>query len=115
MFKIISIHEYVLKPGTDEKQFEKAIQKAKERGLFNLPGLVEYHFMKGIRGSRSGCYAALWLYENREVWERIWGTVENPVSKEDYPENWKIWEQEILKPFLDQQPDKIEFTAYEEL
>jgi len=36
----------------------------------------------------------------REAWERIWGTAEHPVRKEDYPENWKIWEEEILMPFI---------------
>jgi len=115
MAKIISIHEYVLKPGADKDQFEKAIQKAKERGLLQLPGLVEYHFMKGIKGSRNGHYASVWIYENRGAWEKILGTAEHPVRKKDYPENWKIWEEEILMPFLDRQPDKIEFTAYEEL
>ena len=115
MAKIISIHEYVLKPGADSRQFEKAIQEAEERGLFELPGLAEYHFVKGIKGLRSGSYTAIWIYENREAWERIWGTVEHPVRKEDYPENWKIWEEEILMPFIDREPDKIKFTAYEEL
>ena len=80
-----------------------------------LPGLVEYHFMKGIKGSRSGYYAAIWIYESREAWERIWGTPEHPIRKEGYPENWKIWEEEIVMPFLDREPDKIELTAYEEL
>ena len=80
MSKIISIHEYVLKPDADKKQFEKAIQKAKERGLLKLPGLVEYHFMKGIKGSRSGYYAAIWIYESREAWERIWGTPGFPLK-----------------------------------
>jgi hypothetical protein len=115
MSTIISIHEYVLKPGVDKKQFEKAIQKARERGLLKLPGLEVYHFVKGIKGSRNGHYATVWIYESREAWQRIWGTPEQPVRKEDYPENWKIWEKEILMLFLDREPDKIEFTAYEEL
>ena len=115
MAKIISIHEYVLKLGADKDQFEKAIQQAKERGLLQLPGLVEYYFMKGIKGSRNGHYATVWIYESREAWQRIWGIPEQSIRKEDYPENWKIWEEEFLMPFLDREPDKIEFTAYEEL
>lgn len=115
MPKIISIHEYVLKPGADEGQFEHAIQKAQERGLPQLPGLMEYHVVKGIKGWRSGCYAAIWVYESREAWQRLWGDPEHPRRKEDYPTNWKAWEEEVLAPFLNQDPHRIAFTAYEEL
>jgi hypothetical protein len=115
MSRIISIHEYILKPGVEEAEFERSIQKARQRGLLSLPGLVEYHFLKGLKGTRSGCYAAIWIYESREAWERLWGTPERPRPKQDYPENWKVWEEEILAPFLDRDPDTITFTAYEEL
>ncbi len=115
MSKVISIHEYILKPGVKEEQFESAILSAKERGLLNLPGLVEFYFVKRISGSRHGLYAAVWVYESKEAWERLWGPVDNPLSKEDYPENWKVWENEVLSPFLDQDPDKIKFTSYQEL
>ncbi|MFQ5864279.1 MAG: hypothetical protein ACE5IW_03525 [bacterium] len=115
MPKIISIHEYVLKPDVDEIEFEDAVQGAHESGLLRLPGLMEYHFVKGIKGSRTGCYAAIWVYESREAWEQLWGTPENPRRKQDYPENWKVWEDEVLAPFLNEDPDKIEYTAYEEL
>ncbi len=114
MPKVISIHEYTLKPGVDEAQFERAIQKARDRGLLRLPGLVEYHFVKGIRGSRRGRYAAIWVYESKEAWENLWGPPDQPRREQDYPENWKVWENEVLAPFLDRDPDKIEFTAYEE-
>ncbi len=115
MPKIISVHEYVLRPGVDEIQFENAIQKAHKSGLLKLPGLVEYKFVKGIKGSRKGYYAAIWVYESRQAWEKLWGSAENPRKKQDYPENWKVWEDEVLAPFLSQDPDRIEFTAYEEL
>lgn len=115
MSKVISIHEYVLRRGVDERDFEKAIQEAEERGLLDLPGLVEHHFVKGIRGSRSGFYAAIWVYESKEAWEDLWGRPEHPRGKEDYPENWKVWEDEILAPLLGEDPDRINFTAYEEL
>ena len=115
MSKVLSVHEYILKPGVDERQFENAIREARNRGLLQLPGLTDYHFVKGIKGSRKGCYAAIWVYESREAWEKLWGTPENPRRKADYPENWKVWEDEVLAPFLNEDPDKIKFTAYEEL
>ena len=30
------------------------------------------------------------------------------------PDNWKVWEREILAPFLAEDPDAIRFTTYEE-
>ena len=47
---VISVHEYVLRPSVDEGAFERAIQEAEQRGLLELPGLVEHYFVKGIRG-----------------------------------------------------------------
>ena len=114
MSKVISIHEYILKPGVSERGFVKAILNAKERGLLRLPGLVDYYLVKGIRGFRYGLYAAVWIYESKEAWESLWGPIDKPINKADYPENWKIWENEVLIPFLDQDPDKIKFTSYQE-
>lgn len=115
MPRIISVHEYVLKPEVSEIEFENAIQAARKSGLLSLPGLVEYHFVKGRKGGRQGLYAAIWVYESKQAWEALWGTPENPRTKQDYPENWKVWEDEVLAPFLSQDPDNIAFTAYEEL
>jgi len=113
MAKIISVHEYVLKSTVDEKSFHKAIQEAERRGLFQLPGLLGYHMLKGIKGSRRGCYVGIWVYVDRQAWERLWGSPEHPKEKNDYPENWRAWE-EILSAFLTDDPDEIQFTAYEE-
>ena len=115
MSKVISIHEYILKPGVNEEQFEKGILNARKRGLLCLPGLVDYYLVKGIRGFRNGLYAAVWVYESKEAWESLWGPLNKPLSKTDYPQNWKVWENEVLFPFLDQDPDKIRFTSYQEL
>ena len=115
MSKVISIHEYILKPGVSERRFVNAILCAKERGLLRLPGLVDYYLVKGIRGFRNGLYAAVWIYESKEAWESLWGPIDKPLSKTDYPQNWKVWENEVLFPFLDQDPDKIKFTSYQEL
>ena len=114
MSMVISIHEYILKSDASERQFVKAILNAKERGLLRLPGLVDYYLVKGIRGFRHGLYAAVWVYESKEAWESLWGPKDKPINKTDYPENWKIWENEVLFPFLDQDPDKIKFTSYQE-
>lgn len=65
MSKVISIHEYLLKPDASERQFENAISNAKESGLLSLPGLVDYYLVKGIRGFRNGLYAAVWIYESK--------------------------------------------------
>jgi hypothetical protein len=113
--RIISIHEYELKAGVDARRFEAALRDAEARGLFRLPGLVAHHLVKGAKGARRGAYAAVWIYESREAWERLWGTPERPRRPEDYPATWKAWEGEVLAPFLAQDPDAIRFTSYEEV
>lgn len=115
MPKIISIHEYVLKPEIDDDQFEQALSLAQERGLFHLPGLIDYHVVKGIKGTRKGCYTAIWIYESRDAWEALWGSVEHPRKPPEYPANWQVWENELLAPLLSQDPDTITFTSYEAL
>jgi hypothetical protein len=115
MAKVISIHEYDLKPGAVEADFERAILEAERRGLFALPGLVDHHFLKGIKGVRKDGYTAVWIYESREAWERLWGSLEAPRRPARYPQTWRVWENEILAPFLSQRPDTIRFTSYEAL
>lgn len=113
MAHIISVHEYDLKPGVANWQFEQAVRDAESRGLFRLPGLVKYYFVKGMKGSRQGSYAAIWMYDGREAWEQLWGTPAHPRRPPEYPESWRIWEEEILAPLLAQHPDAIRFTTYE--
>ena len=74
MARMISVHEYELKPGTDPERFEQAIRDAEELGLFDLPGLLSHHFVKGVKGARRDAYAAIWVYESRDIGERLWGT-----------------------------------------
>jgi hypothetical protein len=112
MPRIISVHQYKLKPDADPQSFEIAYRQAKTDGLFNLPGLVESYLVKGIRGERGGDYAAIWVYESQESWESLWGSVGSPLSPSDYPHTWSIWENEILNRFLDEHPDEIQFTSY---
>ena len=115
MARLISVHEYELKPGVDPERFEQTIRDAETRGLFDLPGLIAHHFVRGVKGARREAYAAVWVYESREAWERLWGTLEQPRRPEAYPDKWRIWEQELLAPILSGHPDAIRFTAYEEL
>ncbi len=112
--RIVSIHEYLLKPNIEPDQFERAVLDASRRGLFDIPGLVEHRFVKGIRGERKGKYAAIWIYESREAWSSLWGPVDKPFGKGRYPENWRVWEDEVLAPLLAEDPDTIVFTTYEE-
>jgi len=115
MVRMISIHEYDLRPGSGAERFEQAFRAAEARGLFELPGLTAHHFAKGVKGARQDAYAAVWIYESREAWERLWGTLERPLGRTGYPEKWRIWEEELLAPILSSHPDAITFTAYEEL
>jgi hypothetical protein len=115
MSRIVSIHEYELKLGADAELFERAIGDAEARGLLRLPGLTAHCFVRGLKGARSGRYAAIWTYESREAWERLWGPPGNPKRWHDYPESWRTWEAEVLAPFLAQHPDAIRYTAYEVL
>lgn len=115
MDKVISIHEYSLKPTVNEEQFMQAVKNAETCDLFDLPGLIGYHFIKRIRGVKRGRFAALWVYESLPAWENLWGAIDQPCSKDEYPQNWQIWEDKYLKPILAEDPDKINFTSYLEI
>ena len=52
MARLISVHEYELKPGTDPERFEQTLHDAEAQGLFDLPGLISHHFVKGVKGAR---------------------------------------------------------------
>ena len=115
MARVISVHEYILKEGITGQEFEHAVQIARQRGLFELPGVTSWTFLRGVRGKRQNAYAAIWIYDNLQSWEALWGSLDQPIPKSAYPESWQIWEQEILAPLLDRPPDEIDFTAYLEL
>ena len=115
MAQIISVHEYELRPGVREEELEHALQDAERRGLFELPGLIGHRFLKGLKGARPGRYAAIWIFESRAAWEKLWGTPDAPRPPADYPDKWKVWENEVLAPFLVQHPDTIRFTSYIDL
>lgn len=110
---IVSVHHYELAESATDRAFRDAVREAERRDLFDLPGLVEYRFLCGIKGVRKGGYAAVWTYESREAWEDLWGPIEDPISKDEYPESWTVWEDELLASVLDGDPDEIEYTSYE--
>lgn len=115
MPRILSVHEYELNPDADSADFEGAVREARKKGVPELPGLEDYYLLKGIKGARSRRYAAIWIYESRAAWEALWGPPDDPLEKDDYPENWRIWEDEVLAPYLHTDPDAIRFTSYREI
>ncbi len=114
MAQAISVHEYVLKPGVGARAFEQAVDDAAGRGCFDLPGLIDYKFVRRLRGSRPAHYAAIWTYESRDAWARLWGEPGHAKPRDQFPTQWKVWEDEILAPLLDRDPQFIEYAAYEE-
>ena len=109
---IVSLHHYTLQPNATGEQFEACVSAARARDLFRLPGLLHYYFLKGVKGARAGGYTAVWVYESREAWEALWGPASRPYAKDRYPANWLVWEDELLRPILDTDPDRIDFTSY---
>lgn len=111
---IVSIHQYELAADAEPADFRAAVTEATDRGLFEaIPGLVEYRIGRGIKGARAGQFAALWFYESRTAWESVWGPVDDPAPKDEYPEAWLVWEDELLDPVLADDPDEIVYTSYE--
>jgi hypothetical protein len=110
---IISIHHYELAESATDQEFHDAVREADRRGLFDLPGLDEYRFLRGIKGTRKDGYTALWMYDSREAWQNLWGSNEDPVSQEEYPDKWNQWEEELLAPLIAGDPDDIDYTSYE--
>jgi hypothetical protein len=81
MAKVLEIHTFDLKPGTDEKIFEEFVM----RDLFpiyrKVPG-QDVHLLKGDRGERAGKYLMLVEVESVERRDQI-----NPPEGQDaYPE-----------------------------
>ena len=111
---IVSVHHYELAPTATGSAFRDAVAEAVDRGLFaSIPGLVEYRIGRGIKGDRTGEFAAVWVYESREAWTELWGPVDDPVPTVEYPDAWRTWEDELLDPLLATDPDDIEYTTYE--
>ncbi len=78
MGRIFSLHEYDLRPGAPPLDFERALREGAASGLLEIPGLAAAWFGRGVKGSRLGHHAALWIYPSRAAWEQIWGPAERP-------------------------------------
>jgi hypothetical protein len=115
MSKIISIHHYRLKEDVSTQDFMGVIKRALKQRLFDLPGLEQFQFMRGIKGERRGMWSAIWIYSSQRAWETLWGKPTKPKKKSEYPQPWIRWEDELLAPLLEQDPDRITLTAYEEM
>lgn len=109
---VVSVHEYELVEDADGSDLEAAVAAAERRGLFDLPGLVDYRFLRGVKGDREGRHAAVWTYESREAWEALWGPPEDPNPPAEYPDGWREWEEDLLGPLLPEDPDDVSFTSY---
>ncbi|MDQ2072328.1 hypothetical protein RBH20_07210 [Haloarcula sp. H-GB4] len=113
---IISIHHYELADSASPADFRDAVTVAVDEALFDdIPGLVDYRIGRGIKGSRTDQFAAVWVYESTASWEAVWGPVDDPVPKSAYPDAWLRWEDELLDSVLADDPDRIEYTSYEVL
>lgn len=110
--RVVSVHEYVLKPTVDREAFIRDVRRAEQRGLLDLAGLEEHYLLQGLRGTRVDEFAAVWIYESQEAAAALCGPPNDPKSPEEYPEMWKEWENDVLDPFLVGDPDDIDFTAY---
>ena len=115
MPRVISVHEYELRPDAPPAEFEAAVQKARDENLLDLPGLEDYFLLRGIKGARARRYGAIWIYGSRAGWEALWGPPDDPIEKSEYPESWTTWEDEVLAPYLREGPDAIRFTSYREI
>ena len=115
MARVISVHEYELPRGVLPAEFSAAIAAARERGLFEVPGLMAVRFARTLRTRRRQTYAAMWVYESREAWEALWTSSGQPVPMDARTGAWPGWENEILASLLEHEPNTISYTAYEEL
>lgn len=112
---VISVHHYELAPGVSDEEFVAAAHSAEDRGFLDLPGLVSHHLVRGLKGSRKNGFAAIWVYESRAAWERLWGPPDSPKRRKQQPDGWRKFEDEVLAPLLAEHPDAIDYTAYEEV
>jgi hypothetical protein len=115
MARVISVHEYELPRGVEAAEFAAAIAAARERGLFDVSGLMAVHFARTLRTRRRQTYAAMWVYESREAWDALWKSSGQPDPEDARTGAWPEWESDILARILDHEPNTISYTAYEEL
>ena len=106
MRPVYTFHEHELRSGIDHDDYEKKIGEAIKQ--LRVPGLLHAYHLKGFKGHRNGKYAILWIFESEEAIVRNFGTPQNPK----WPKDWLHYENDVLAPFIDRHPDKIDFTDY---
>jgi hypothetical protein len=108
MPKVFGYHEFDLREGADEKEFEEDISKSIAE--IKLPGLIDKFFVKGVRGKRRGKYAVIWVFESLEAIESLWGTEDDPKPG---PDIFLDYEEKVLGPYIDRPAQQIVWSDYE--
>ena len=86
MAKVFAIHTVEFKPGvTEEEYLDEVI--ASWKSLSAIEG-AEYIPLKGFRGERKGKYAALFVRDTMEVYEKYMGT-ESSSATAELPKEWQ--------------------------
>lgn len=81
MAKVLEIHTFDLKPGTDEKTFEEFVMQDIFPIYRKVPGQT-VHLLKGDRGERAGKYLMLVEVESVERRDQIYP----PEGRDGYAE-----------------------------
>jgi 4-alpha-glucanotransferase len=106
MKTVYALHEHDLLPSANKRDYEAKVGEAIKK--LRVDGLLNAYHLKGFKGERQGKYAVLWIFASEEAIVQNFGTPENPK----WPEEWLHYENEVLAPFIDRHPDKINFSDY---
>jgi hypothetical protein len=105
--KVYAIHEHNLRSSVDKSAYETQVGEAIKN--LRVPGLLHAYHLKSFKGKREGFYAVLWIFESEDAIVQNFGTPENPK----WPADWLHYENDVLAQFIDEHPDKIDFSDYE--
>ncbi len=105
--KVYAIHEHNLRSSANKVAHETQIGEAIKN--LRVPGLLRARHLKAFKGKRQGSYAVLWIFESEDAIVQNFGTPENPK----WPADWLHYENGVLAQFIDEHPDKIDFSDYE--
>jgi hypothetical protein len=82
MAKVLELHTFELKPGTQEKVFEEFVIRVLFPVYRNVPG-QNVHLLKGDRGERAGKYSLLVEVESVERRDQIYPPEDQDGSPEE--------------------------------
>ncbi len=103
---IYAIHEHELRSGVDIARYESDVAAALQQ--MKVPGLLQVVHLKGFHGKRVDSYAVVWIFENAEALTLNFGAPE----QRKFPADWFYYETVVLAPYLDRDPDTIDYTDY---